>query len=172
MRSLALLFILTAACSSQSGSEGPSQPDATDTGTATAAATAVPVPTTTADATPTATATQAPAATASATASASAAPVETKKLTLIKKELRVDGNSIVFEPNRGVQKAKYDTYSFDKAAFEAKVGKLPLAADVEVEVEIVSSGMKSNKPSDPKLPTPMGGISIMTYECKIVSVKK
>lgn len=168
MRSLALFLIVTAACSSQSGSEGPSQPDATDTGAATAAATAV--PTSTADATPTATATATQAPTA--TSSASAAAVETKKLTLIKNELRVDGTSIVFEPNRGVQKAKYDTYSFDKAAFEAKVGKLPLAADVEVEVEIVSSGMKSNKPSDPKLPTPMGGISIMTYECKILSVKK
>lgn len=181
MRSLALgcvISIVVCACSTPSASDGASQPDGSLTGAATASAASVSsdasatATSATAAATASAHAPTAAATAASAAASASATALETKKLTLSQRSLRVDGDRVLFEPDRGVQKAKYTTYSFEKAAFEAKVGKLPLKGDVEVDVEVSGSSMKTSSPSDPKLPTPVGGISTVTYDCKIVSVKK
>lgn len=109
------------------------------------------------------------AATATATASASA-PLETRTLTLNPDELRVDGAVVVFEPGSRVQRASYDVYRFDKAAFEQKLGKAKLDKSVKVTVEIVSSKEKNGGNSDPNTPSPQGGIRVTTYEARVVSV--
>lgn len=78
---------------------------------------------------------------------------------------------VLFEPDRNVKRARYDTYRFDKAHFVEKLGgtTLKAAKKVKVEVRVATSANKS--PSDPKLSAPVGGFELRTYECRIVSVE-
>lgn len=115
-------------------------------------------------------------ATETATPQPSAAPKETKKLEVKARETDVDKAKDLVEwtPDRGVQKASYSHYRFKYAEWVAAVGEANLKSDVDVEAECAEAIEKTSKPADPNLPTPSGGFTNRTYECKVVraTVKK
>lgn len=161
MQKLAIGSLLSlVACTSQADPKASDAGKSEPTTTATAAA-----PASSAAATSAPSAVATPAATTSA-----AAPLETRTLTLVPDELRVDGAVVVFEPGSRVQRASYDVYRFDKAAFEQKLGKAKLEKSVKVTVEILSSKEKNGGTSDPNTPSPQGGIRVTTFEARVVSV--
>lgn len=165
MQNLAIgSLLLLVACSSQT------DPKASDAGKSDSAATDTSgshSSSTSHAASATSTANAAPSSAGTASASA---PLETRTLTIDPDELRVDGAVVVFEPGSRVQRASYDVYRFDKAAFEQKLGKGKLEKSVKVTVEIVSSKEKNASTADPNAPAPQGGIRVTTYEARVVSV--
>jgi len=109
----------------------------------------------------------------SSPATAKAAPVaETRALTIRPDALRVAGDHVLFEPDRKVQRSQYDTYRFDKAAFQAKVGTLAPTEPIRLTVEVIARKEERRTPSDPRMPSPEGGFVTTTYECRVVRVER
>jgi hypothetical protein len=92
-------------------------------------------------------------------------------LTLEPRDLKVEGDVVLYEPNRMVKRASYDTYRFDKAHFVEKLGGTTLKAPKRVKVSMSPGKSATRSPSDPRLSAPVGGIEIRTYDCRIVGVE-
>lgn len=99
------------------------------------------------------------------------APAETRTLTIQPGELRVVGDHVVFEPNSRMQRAEYDTYRFEKGAFQAKVGTLTPAAPLRLTVEVIAVKEEHYTPSDPNMPAPLGGFVTTMHACRVVRVE-
>ena len=76
-------------------------------------------------------------------------------------------NVAIFEPDRGVQRAAYETWRLDLASLERALGGRP-TAPVSVLVEVDSTEVRSVVPSDPTLPAPSGGFQITTRVARVV----
>lgn len=106
-------------------------------------------------------------------APARSAPVaETRALTVRPNALRVVGDHVLFEPDRHMQRATYETYRFEKGAFQAKVGTLTPAEPIRLTVEVIATREERHTPSDPRLPAPEGGFVTSTHECRVVRVER
>ncbi len=99
---------------------------------------------------------------------ASAAPTR-RVITLDPAETSWDeaAGKATFEPDRDRQKADYETYVLDLPSLTAALGGRP-EAPVNVEIEILRESTETYTPSDPNLPSPMGGFRTTTYEARVV----
>lgn len=77
------------------------------------------------------------------------------------------GGKAIFEPDRDRQKADYETYVLDLPSLMAALGGRP-EATVNIEIEITRESSETYFPSDPNMPSPMGGFRTITYEARVV----
>jgi hypothetical protein len=95
---------------------------------------------------------------------------DTIELQVNKDELVVEKGRILFEPDRQVRRAQYETYVFKRKQFETKVGKVKSLPDsFTLEVEIKPMNSKTYNPT--KGQAPEGGIRTNFYEAKILKKK-
>ncbi len=155
---LGLLVLLSAACTAGVRYDDSMLAPSSDAPTATV----------TADATaPTSTAIASEAPTSSAAPGPEGAP---STLNVRGREVDVDKakGTVVWNPDQGVQKASYKHYRFKYDEYVKAVGAANLAKDADVEATCAEAIEKTDKPSDPNLPSPSGGFTNRTYDCTVV----
>lgn len=92
-----------------------------------------------------------------------------RSLRLNPAEMRYDDAEglVIFEPDRGLQRAKYETFVLDLASLEVALGGRPTAV-VDVVIEITETEQVTTSPSDPYMAAPEGGFEVVTQRGRVV----
>lgn len=92
-------------------------------------------------------------------------------LEIRKEELREQNGKILFEPDRRVMKARYETYVFDKKNFEKVAGKKDkLPESFNLNIESKPGTVKSVNPKQGAVPE--GGIKTRYFEATALKLSK
>jgi hypothetical protein len=75
-------------------------------------------------------------------------------------------DEVVFAEDSDVQKASYRVFHFDRADFEARVGKLGQVTTKAITVEITAQAPRV-VPRAEGTPAPEGGIQVIDYRCRV-----
>jgi len=109
--------------------------------------------------------------TAAALLASAGLSAENITLQIKKEELREENGKILFEPDRRVMRAKYDTYVFDKKNFEKIAGKKDkLPESFKLNIESKPGTVKSVNPKEGA--APQGGIKTRYFEATALKISK